>query len=114
MSETTDVKVRLIPRAVEALSITADRLGLSKTDTVNRALQSYEQATRATTTIGVAFLRAGDVVRYGEVEFTVAEVLPLAILGGDAIIGIAADGTRHVLVYANQDSAAELVHAGGA
>ncbi len=33
--------VVLIPRAQEALDLTAERMGLSKTDVMNRALQAY-------------------------------------------------------------------------
>ena len=33
--------VVLIPRAQEALDLTAGRMGLSKTDVMNRALQAY-------------------------------------------------------------------------
>jgi len=37
----TRLTVNLTPRADEAMGATAEMLGLSKTDTVNRALQAY-------------------------------------------------------------------------
>lgn len=37
----TRLTVNLTPRATEAMDTTAELLGLSKTDTVNRALQAY-------------------------------------------------------------------------
>lgn len=41
----TRLTVNLTPRAAEALDRTADRLGDTKTDTVNRALQLYALVT---------------------------------------------------------------------
>ena len=36
------VTVNLIPKAWDAVTATSERLGLTKTDTINRALQAYE------------------------------------------------------------------------
>jgi hypothetical protein len=71
-------------------------------------------ATLAPTLISLSSLVAGDVIRYAGAEFVVAEVLPLAALTGDAVIGVAADGQRVTCVYANANGAAELVSFGGA
>jgi hypothetical protein len=54
------VTVNLIPKAWEAVNETAARLGLSKTDVINRALQSYAYFDQVTADGGEVFVRSGD------------------------------------------------------
>ncbi len=64
--------------------------------------------------VPVSALRAGDVIAYGGDQFTVAEVVPTAVLSGDVVVAFAADGKRVALIYSNADSSAELVSLRGA
>jgi hypothetical protein len=63
--------------------------------------------------VPVTSLQAGNMVRYAGTEYQVAEVLPIAVLSGHAVIGYSyTDGMRDervVMVYANADSLAELI-----
>ncbi len=59
MTEHTKVGFDATPRTVTALESTADRIGLSKTDTANRAIQLYAAVT------GMGLLNAVRVL-YGE------------------------------------------------
>jgi hypothetical protein len=66
--------------------------------------------------IPVMSLRAGDMVRYAGEEYRVAEVMPVAVLSGHAVIGYSyTDGMRServALLYPNADSLAESVSGG--
>jgi len=64
--------------------------------------------------VPVTSLHAGQGIRYGGGDYVVAEVLPIAVLSGHAVIAYAGANVdeRVVLVYPNQDAPAELT--GGA
>jgi hypothetical protein len=59
--------VILIPRAQLALDLTAERMGLSKTDVINRALQAYAFLEEEMTTGAKVLVRRGEVTE--EVHF---------------------------------------------
>lgn len=61
------VTVNLIPKAWDAANETAERLGLSRTDVINRALQAYaflEQAVAEGAQIVVARKTGSEVVKF--------------------------------------------------
>ena len=55
----TRITVNLTPKAAEALERTAEREQLSKTDTVNRALQGWDFLTKLIETNGGSLLVVG-------------------------------------------------------
>jgi hypothetical protein len=59
-AELHKITVNLIPKAWDAANVTAERLGLSRTDVINRALQVYEWMERETTNGGEVFVRPRD------------------------------------------------------
>jgi hypothetical protein len=54
------VTVNLIPKAWDAANETAERLGLSRTDVINRALQAYAFLERATADGSEVLVRSRD------------------------------------------------------
>lgn len=59
--------VVLVPRAQEALDKTAERMGLSKTDVMNRAIQAYAFMEEQMTAGATVLVRRGEAVE--EVRF---------------------------------------------
>lgn len=52
--------VVLIPRAQDALAVTAERMGITKTDVVNRALQAYAFLEEQMSSGATILVRRGD------------------------------------------------------
>jgi len=67
-------------------------------------------STLLTDFVPVTSLLAGQSIRYGGGDYVVAEVLPIAVLSGHAVIAYAGENVdeRVVLVFAIQDALAEL------
>jgi hypothetical protein len=65
--ESRRISAILIPRAQEALDLTVKRMGLSKTDVINRALQAYAFLEEEMTTGATVLVRRDGVIE--EVRF---------------------------------------------
>jgi len=64
--------------------------------------------------VPVTSLQAGQHIRYGGDDYVVAEVLPIAVLAGHAVIAYAGENVdeRLVLPFANDGALAELLVGG--